>query len=66
MPAGSGWPRKSLSCLAFLGPFESNVEEGIVNYKAPVGQKMLLVDDEDFPILEVRELEIEGPSTDTD
>lgn len=35
-------------------------------YEAPVGQKMLLVDDEDFPILEVRELEIEGPSTDTD
>jgi type VI secretion system protein ImpE len=31
--------------------------------EAPVGQKMLLVDDEDFPILEVRELEIEGPST---
>jgi len=30
--------------------------------QAPVGQKMLLVDDEDFPILELRELEIEGPS----
>jgi type VI secretion system protein ImpE len=28
----------------------------------PVGQKMLLVDDEDFPLLEVRELEIDGPS----
>jgi type VI secretion system protein ImpE len=31
--------------------------------QAPMGQKMLLVDDEDFPILELRELEIEGPST---
>lgn len=31
--------------------------------QAPVGGKMLLVDDEEFPILEVRELEIEGPST---
>lgn len=30
--------------------------------QAPMGQKMLLVDDEDFPILELRELEIEGPS----
>jgi protein involved in temperature-dependent protein secretion len=30
---------------------------------APVGQKMLLVDDEEFPILEVRELEIESPAT---
>lgn len=30
--------------------------------EAPMGQKMLLVDDEDFPMLEVRELEIEGPS----
>lgn len=28
----------------------------------PVGQKMLLVDGEDFPMLEVRDLEIEGPS----
>ena len=26
--------------------------------QAPVGQKMLLVDDEEFPILELRELEI--------
>lgn len=32
----------------------------------PVGQKMLLVDDEDFPILEVRELEIDGPSAEAD
>lgn len=31
--------------------------------QAPVGGKMLLVDDEEFPLLEVRELEIEGPST---
>lgn len=31
--------------------------------ETPVGQKMLLVDGEDFPILEVRELEIEGPTT---
>lgn len=30
--------------------------------QVPVGQRMLLVDDEDFPILEVRELEIEGTS----
>jgi type VI secretion system protein ImpE len=30
--------------------------------EAPVGQKMLLVDDQEFPLLEVRELEIEGPS----
>jgi type VI secretion system protein ImpE len=30
--------------------------------EAPVGQKMLLVDDEEFPILEVRELEIESPA----
>jgi len=29
--------------------------------QAPVGQKMLLVDDEEFPILEVRELVIEQP-----
>jgi type VI secretion system protein ImpE len=28
--------------------------------EAPVGQKMLLVDDEEFPILEVRELEIDS------
>jgi type VI secretion system protein ImpE len=26
--------------------------------QAPIGQKMLLVDDEEFPILELRELEI--------
>lgn len=32
--------------------------------QAPVGQRMLLVDDEEFPILEVRELEIDGRSTD--
>jgi len=31
--------------------------------QAPVGGKMLLVDEEEFPILEVRELQIEGPST---
>ena len=31
----------------------------------PVGQKMLLVDGEDFPILEVRDLEIDGPSAAT-
>ena len=30
--------------------------------QAPVGGKMLLVDDEEFPLLEVRQLEIEGPS----
>jgi len=30
--------------------------------ETPNGQKMLLVDGEDFPVLEVRELEIEGPS----
>lgn len=30
--------------------------------EAPVGQKMLLVDDEEFPILELRELDIDGPS----
>lgn len=34
--------------------------------EVPVGQKMLLVDGEDFPILEVRELEIEGPSAAAD
>jgi type VI secretion system protein ImpE len=31
--------------------------------EAPVGQKMLLVDDEEFPILEVRELEVESASS---
>ncbi len=36
-----------------------DLEDGV---QAPVGQKMLLVDDEDFPILELRELEIDGPS----
>jgi type VI secretion system protein ImpE len=30
------------------------LEEG----QAPVGQKLLLVDDEEFPMLEIRELEI--------
>jgi type VI secretion system protein ImpE len=30
--------------------------------EAPVGQKMLLVDGEDFPLLELRELDIEGGS----
>jgi protein involved in temperature-dependent protein secretion len=30
--------------------------------QAPVGQKLLRVDDEEFPILEVRELVITGPS----
>lgn len=30
--------------------------------ESPLGQKMLLVDDEEFPLLEVRELEIDGPS----
>ena len=30
--------------------------------EAPVGQKMLLVDGEEFPLLEVRELEIEFPT----
>jgi type VI secretion system protein ImpE len=30
--------------------------------ETPVGQRMLLVDGEDVPILEVRELQIEGPS----
>lgn len=32
--------------------------------QAPVGQKMLLVDDEEFPLLEVRELEIDGATPD--
>jgi protein involved in temperature-dependent protein secretion len=32
--------------------------------QAPVGQKLLLVDDEEFPILEVRELEITTTPTD--
>lgn len=31
--------------------------------QVPLGQKMLVVDEEDFPILEVRELEIDGPSS---
>ena len=31
--------------------------------EAPVGQKMLLVDGDDIPLLEVRELVIDGPST---
>jgi type VI secretion system protein ImpE len=34
--------------------------------EAPVGQKLFLVDDEVFPILEVRELEIGQPSDTTD
>ena len=34
--------------------------------ETPIGQKMLLVDGDDFPILEVREIEIEGPSTAAD
>ena len=34
--------------------------------QAPVGQKLLLVDDEVFPILELRELEIDQPSDTTD
>jgi type VI secretion system protein ImpE len=34
--------------------------------QAPIGQKMLLVDDEEFPILELRELEITHvPATST-
>lgn len=33
--------------------------------QAPVGQKMLLVDDEEFPILELRELEITQPTAST-
>ena len=37
-----------------------DLEDGL---QAPVGGKMLLVDEEEFPILEVRELQIEGPST---
>lgn len=32
--------------------------------QAPVGQKLLLVDDEEFPVLEVRELEINASQTD--
>lgn len=32
--------------------------------EVPVGQKLLLVDGEEFPILELRELHIEGPATD--
>lgn len=31
--------------------------------EAPTGQKMLLVDGDDFPFLEVRELEIDGPAS---
>lgn len=31
--------------------------------QAPIGQKLLLVDDEEFPILELRELEITSPAT---
>jgi type VI secretion system protein ImpE len=31
--------------------------------EAPIGQKLLLVDDEEFPILELRELEITSPAT---
>lgn len=34
--------------------------------QAPVGQKLFLVDDEVFPILELRELEIDQPSDTTD
>jgi type VI secretion system protein ImpE len=34
--------------------------------QAPVGQKMLLVDDEEFPILELRELEIAQASSESD
>jgi len=30
--------------------------------EAPIGQKLLLVDDEEFPILEVRELTINATS----
>jgi type VI secretion system protein ImpE len=37
-------------------------EELEAGVEVPVGQKMLLVDGESFPILEVRELEIDGPS----
>lgn len=37
----------------------TDLEDGT---EVPLGQKMLLVDGEDFPILEVRELLIEGPS----
>lgn len=34
---------------------------------APVGSKLLIVDDEPFPFLEIRELEVDGePSDDTD
>jgi type VI secretion system protein ImpE len=33
--------------------------------QAPIGQKLLLVDDEEFPILEVRELEISTTPTDS-
>jgi len=31
--------------------------------EAPTGQNMLLVDGDDFPFLEVRELEIDGPAS---
>ena len=37
----------------------ADVGGGVV---APIGQKMLLVDGEEFPLLEVRELEISGPA----
>lgn len=37
------------------------LEDGM---EVPVGQKLLLVDGEDVPILELRELIIEGPATD--
>ena len=39
----------------------TEVEEGAV---APVGQKLLVVDDEPFPFLEVRELEVDGGDPD--
>jgi type VI secretion system protein ImpE len=39
-------------------------EEFADGEQAPIGQKLLLVDDEEFPILEVRELEIATAPTD--
>ena len=33
---------------------------------APAGQKMFLVDDEEFPILELRKLEFHSRQTDSD
>jgi type VI secretion system protein ImpE len=39
------------------------IEEGMT---APAGQKMFVVDEEEFPILELRRLEIEAPGTAAD